>query len=495
MNDVNVLPETRDLPKAIFRTALVVALVALLITLPFVIKSPEAAVLALLSLITFVLAAAPILLWKDYQIFEPITLVSLLTIFGCSFKLLYVLAFAGHRDHVDQVLLNGERISVLIYGTTVVTVGLLFFLLGYWRRKHNITLGAFSLANYESWSATRLLIVSIVIIVVSLFFLFKFAQSVGIGSFDSVSQKRFIDFSDTSARDFREETLQTVDYYYYRIAALAKFAFYLNLAWIIFQRKSLFSLHGLLAAWAGLQTTAVFVLMNSRASVALVVLDALIIAYLLSPKIPLWKIASTTAVMGLLVLILLARRAQEEQSLLQLVEKTVAGRDLMDVTKMAIIIHAVPKEIEYCYGETLVGWLAAPIPKSFWPRKPNWSERGVFVNQRVYGANTSFSGITLGYPAELYWNFGWIGVCVGMLVAGVVLRSLYTVFLAYRHNLSAVVIYSLVVSRLTVFTLGSDFGTGILKTALDFIPMTILIFLISQSAPVTDLSDLPGAHG
>lgn len=492
MHDSNQAAATPDVMAPIMRAALGVAFVAILIALPFVIRSPEAAVLGVLSVISFLLVSAPIFMWKDYKVFEPLTLVTLMTVVGCSFKLLYVLAFAGRRDYVDQELLNNGRISVLIYGTTVVTVGLLCFLIGYWRRKHNLTLGSFSLANYESWNSQRVAIVSVIIIAVSFYFLIKFAQAVGVSflSSETLSQKRFIDFSDQTGRDFREETLQTLDYYYYRIAALAKFAFVLNLALIVQLRKSWFSLHGLLAAWAGLQTIVVFILMNSRASVALVVLDAILIAYLLTPRIQLWRIGIAAGFVGLLILMLLGKRAQEEQSVLQLVEKTFAGRDLMDVTKMSIIIRSVPQQIEYCYGETLLGWMAAPIPKSVWPQKPIWSERGVYVNQRVYGATSSFSGITLGFPAELYWNFGWIGVCVGMLVAGVVLRSLYTVFLEYRNNISAAVIYALVVSRLTIFTLGSDLGTGILKTVLDLIPIVILIFLISQPAS----EELPRVH-
>ena len=70
-----------------------------------------------------------------------------------------------------------------------------------------------------------------------------------------------------------------------------------------------------------------------------------------------------------------------------------------------------------------------------------------------------------------------------MFLTGTVLRNLYTAFSPYRDNPTAVVIYSLVVTRLTLFTLGSDLGTGILKTALDIIPMGLLIIIIGRTEP------------
>jgi hypothetical protein len=242
----------------------------------------------------------------------------------------------------------------------------------------------------------------------------------------------------------------------------------------------------------------VFMFVNSRASVALTVIDATVIAYYLSHRISIIKVSVAAGLVALLALVQLGMRAQQEHSVLQLVEKTIAGRDLMDVTKMALIIDAVPQQLDYCYGETLFGWLAAPIPKKLWPHKPLWSERGVYVNRHVYGARNTLSGITLGLPTELYWNFGWIGVTLGMYLTGVTLRHIYNAFLPVRDNISAVVLYSLAVTRLTVFTLGSDLGTGILKTVLDVLPVILLILVIRQPKSLVALEDsstaLPEHH-
>jgi hypothetical protein len=389
-----------------------------------------------------------------------------------------------HRLYVDLVLLNGRPLSELIYGTIVVAIGLLCFLFGYWQRR-SIRMGFFAIvARQQVWNERLLVVISLGVLLVSTVFFILFVRSneVSFSGMEAFAQKKFIDFKDPSAmRNFREESLQSASYYYYRGAACAKFIFYLNLANLIYRRRSVASLSGALTIWGGLQTLVVFSCMNSRASVALLILDALIISYYLQGRVSVGKASLAVAAAALLMVALLGARVARRDSPLELVEKTVAGRDLMDVTKMALIIASVPGQMDYCYGETLVGWLAAPIPSHIWPNKPLWTERGVFINQRVYGAKHSLSGVPPGLPAELYWNFGLPGVFLGMFIAGVALRSLYVSFAPYRESPAAVLIYSIVVTRLTLFMLGSDVGTGILKTALDVVPLALMIFVVTRS--------------
>lgn len=466
---------------ALYRIALTLFIAALLVSLPFVVKSPSDALLAFLAISALVMVSVPVFLWKDFDIFEPLSFLVFLTSWGIAFKIIYILGFRD-RHYVILRLLLGENPDALIYGMFAVFVGLFFFLLGYWRRSGRLPIDFLFVPRYQNWDAARMRIVCIGILVIAgaAFLIFSASVGVNFSSLDSLSGKRFIDMSDAS-RNFREERIQSGAYYFYRIAAFAKFVMYLSLAWMIKKNHKWLSLDAVLVAWAALQTVALFVVMQSRAGIALVMFDCVIISYYLLKHLPIKKIVVGGAIVGVLMVVQLSIRVRSENyTLLDLIEKTVAGRDIMDISKTSHIINAVPERLEYRYGETLVGWLAAPIPMSVWPDKPLWSEKGVHVFQRVFGGRDTSTGMTIGLIAELYWNLGWLGICCGCFLFGAFLRNFYATFLAHKNNIAAVIIYALFVTRFTVFTLGGDLGTGVLKASLDLIPLAVIYVTISM---------------
>jgi hypothetical protein len=73
--------------------------------------------------------------------------------------------------------------------------------------------------------------------------------------------------------------------------------------------------------------------------------------------------------------------------------------------------------IRFQDGATLVPLLYAFIPRLVWPGKPN-NVTGLLFNHtfHVATASTFIGSSNLG---DLYWNFGWAGVVVGMLIIGI----------------------------------------------------------------------------
>jgi hypothetical protein len=74
-------------------------------------------------------------------------------------------------------------------------------------------------------------------------------------------------------------------------------------------------------------------------------------------------------------------------------------------------------------GGTFENALAAVVPRVLWPDKPDLSATG----RNLYTAATgqeAISSISPGIPAELYWNFGWIGVPLLMLPVGIMFAIL-----------------------------------------------------------------------
>ena len=208
-------------------------------------------------------------------------------------------------------------------------------------------------------------------------------------------------------------------------------------------------------------------------------------------RIDLRKFVAAGALCFGLLLVMLASRHAGHATMGDLVEKTMAGRDLMDISKTCHIIDAVPEKLEYCYGETLYGFMVAPIPRSVWPNKPMWAERGAFIMGHVFGDKHGRSGMPPGLIAEFYWNFGTMGVVSGMFFMGILFRQIFVIFEPFKRNPTSVIIFTVIVTRLTIFTIGNDLGTGFLKVGLDLVPLLMLFaFFGIHVPPATEPTEL-----
>ena len=77
--------------------------------------------------------------------------------------------------------------------------------------------------------------------------------------------------------------------------------------------------------------------------------------------------------------------------------------------------------VEFRHGETLEPLLTFFIPRSLWPDKPS-VQLGLLVTKEFFPENQSIDvNLSDSQLGELYWNFGWIGIVVGMLCIGFIL--------------------------------------------------------------------------
>lgn len=83
-------------------------------------------------------------------------------------------------------------------------------------------------------------------------------------------------------------------------------------------------------------------------------------------------------------------------------------------------------QASYALGATLLEAMTAPIPRILWPNKPSFGGSGnssgkivtLYTGQN-FGAGTS---VGVGQVLEFYLNFGSIGVFIGFMVFGVIIR-------------------------------------------------------------------------
>jgi hypothetical protein len=124
---------------------------------------------------------------------------------------------------------------------------------------------------------------------------------------------------------------------------------------------------------------------------------------------------------------------------------TVSLSRLSDVASVATIVSKGRELSPREPGETLSWTLDAVIPRAIAPSK---YDPGTFGNEfgRAYTILPHFNfttAIAISQPGELFVNFGWLGVAIGMAVLGAVFRALNDYFAARASDPAALAIYSI----------------------------------------------------
>ena len=159
-------------------------------------------------------------------------------------------------------------------------------------------------------------------------------------------------------------------------------------------------------------------------------------------------------------------------------ERFLQGRYFLDVLKTTHIIRKVPSEMGYLNGQSLIGWAFAPVPSSVWPEKPLFIQIPAILGAIIF--TEYHNNIPPGIVAELFLNFGWTGIIIGMFVVGYLLRLLYNT-LRRNLNLEVVqVLYAMIMVRMTVILFNTSFGAAMLKSMIDIIPLLIILWFVND---------------
>lgn len=97
-------------------------------------------------------------------------------------------------------------------------------------------------------------------------------------------------------------------------------------------------------------------------------------------------------------------------------EEFVTGPDTEMVDALAVEIAHLDGIGGGIRGVTVVAALAAPVPSSVWPGKPVTADQ--HLNSALFGTSFGNAGVAYGFIGELYFDSGWMGVCLGMLIFG-----------------------------------------------------------------------------
>ena len=428
------------------------------------------------------LLVAPQLLGRAYDLFQPLTFVLWSVFIGVFLRTIYIITVddTTTRDY----LLLGQPPEFLTTAMIVVLVALAMFVLGYAVRfPARPRLDRLPLIRHDSWHPTRLAGVAVVLVTLSIVATTLYVQQMGIGSLslDTLSTKRRLV---VEGAEYRFAALG----YYLWGSKLSAYAFYLLFTYVVTTRTRLLSPLGLLTLGLGMSSAILPIITSSRTEALLpLAYSALIWHYLRSTvRASSLLLILTIAMSGVILMGSLRALSQDRIEAIGDhigVEAVLGTRHWLDVTKTAHIVDAVPRREDFQYGRTLVSWVFAPIPRTLWLDKPV-IRSGQIIGQIIYEGQFVKTGVPPGFVAELYWNFGFVGVVIGMVVFGLGLRYLYEVFRPLlTRNRNALLLYVGLMLPFALQLLGGDLSGAVLQSATHAITMVAILAAVSTRAP------------
>ena len=161
-------------------------------------------------------------------------------------------------------------------------------------------------------------------------------------------------------------------------------------------------------------------------------------------------------------------------------DRHARGRYLLDLFKTAHIVDDVPGRMAFLRGESLYGWLFVLIPKSVWSAKPRFADLPAELAATVF--LEPFNNVPPGLVGEAWLNFGWYGLVV-VYIVGAATGLLFNSFQASTADPVLQTLYAMCLTRVTIIMFNSSFGDGLLKIAIDTLPVLFLVHLLADRSP------------
>jgi len=306
-------------------------------------------------------------------------------------------------------------------------------------------------------------------------------MGVNFNAINEISQKRHYKVDDGSYSSLG---------YYRLLMDLIEPVFYILLIYVVVKKKSVFSLLGLFTFFLGVLNMAYPFIQSSRSNALYVLINVGLIIFYLKGGIP-WRQLITVVAIGSVALVVMTSLRESHSKINSQTAVSsnplaimVGSLNFLGVDKTSQIIDKMPDRMNYQFGSTLFLWVLSPIPRTMWPQKPEMTE-GREVGELIYqkrDENSPGGGVPPGFIAEMYLNFGYLGVIAGTFIAGVILKLFYNAFKKVREkSMYAMVIYILIFVPFALKLMGSDFSVCIVKIFYYIIPLYLIMKLVQKS--------------
>ncbi|HEY6975027.1 MAG TPA: O-antigen polymerase [Chitinophagaceae bacterium] len=412
---------------------------------------------------------------------HPLLLILVSLMIGTVLRSFFILS--PFESDAKPLMLMGKSPTILLKGLGCIYLGLSCFIFGY-------TLTTKSLPDWSNRKIFRsqvslkkfipLAILLTGVSLVSAAFYFK-KMGVNFYAINELSQKRHYKVDDGSYSSLG----------YYRLCMdLIEPVFYILLIYFIQKRKRIVSLLGIFILILGVLNMAYPFIESSRSNALYVLINTGLIIYYLKGGIK-WRQLTTVVAIASFALIVMTELRESHSKINSQTEVSsnplaimVGTLNFLGIDKTSQIIDEMPNKMDYQFGETLVLWLVAPIPRTMWPKKPDITE-GREIGELIYekrDENSPGGGVPPGFIAEMYLNFGYFGVIAGTFIAGLILKLFYTAFKKVRQkSVYGMVVYILVFVPFALKLMGSDFSGCIVKLFYYTLPVYVIMKLIQKS--------------
>ncbi|HEX5151080.1 MAG TPA: O-antigen polymerase [Parafilimonas sp.] len=411
---------------------------------------------------------------------HPILMILVSLMIGTVLRSFFI--FSPLQSDAKFLMLMGKPPSVLMTGIFAIYLGIICFVVGYvypvkplkdWSR-----IGVFS----NKVSLKKYYPVAIVLALISVFAAVTYFKKVGVNFSDinGISQKRRYKVDDQGGG-------YAVLGYYRLCMDIIEPVYYVGLMYILTSKKRIFSILGLFVFMLGLLCLIYPFINSSRTNALYVLINSGLIIYFIKGGIQWRQLFSVLAIASLVLVIMTALRQEHSQKRSQTELEAnplvimVGSLNFLGVDKTSHIIAGVPDKLYYQFGESFFLWMVAPIPRTMWREKPDISY-GLVIGDKIYDKrepDSAGGGVPPGYIAELYINFGYVGIVAGMFLLGMVLKLFYNAFRKSRDTSTySMLLYILVFIPFSLKLIGGDASGCIVKVFSGILTITLITKLI-----------------
>ena len=142
------------------------------------------------------------------------------------------------------------------------------------------------------------------------------------------------------------------------------------------------------------------------------------------------------------------------------------------ITPLAYLVDEVTLR-GFMAGETLKYLAFSFVPRLFWPQKPSVTQSAWFTYYIGMAVSPEEATTSTGITAigELYWNFGYLGVILGMLILGLGFSGLWRLAGNPLNSLISMILYIMIIFNMRGF---SEFGSTIVAFVILFLIIKFL---------------------
>ncbi|MEM9824702.1 MAG: O-antigen polymerase [Bacteroidota bacterium] len=387
---------------------------------------------------------------------------------------------------LEEMFTFGNEYSFFLWGAFLINIGMFAFMTGYSVRIDNLRISRKSFIVNDRWKRFNVYALSIVLFLLSAVGIYTFLIQYGVESFliENISQKRFQKVEGTD--------IPTSSTYGRWLASLGTTGFIIFFTYCKKYSKPLWGPNGILLLLLFFEAIIFPFITNTRVGIISIFLfTGVIINYTSGLKLKSTVLAGSVGVFIVLITSTFryafgqAKNLGESISLINFdffIEIFVANRNLLGIAKTCHIINAIPDKVGYEYGETMIQWMFAPIPRSIWASKPLIGVGADDAMKAIFNIPSFVhTGVPPGVIAEFYLNFGILGIIFGMFAFGLILKMIYRVLLPLikEKNGNAIVLYIYFGYAIGFILPGTSFSPSMVNLLLGLIPLLISIRLLN----------------